>query len=187
MADGQRRSPSEHPRVEEHRPAVSPAGVPGRFRRRGVLERRPPGGMRERLDLERRHEADRPEPAALRRSWRTSCNFYHWAAYDDPKLLKEFTAEFGPATTIDVYNSTEEAIAKLVAAAGTSGYDIDLPHRDLHPADESDWTFSKSSTSPGSRTSRTSTLRSPTSHGIRTTSTPFARTGVPPGGSTTPR
>jgi spermidine/putrescine transport system substrate-binding protein len=54
-------------------------------------------------------------------------HFYNWAAYDDPKLMKEFTAEFGPATTVDVYNSMEEAIAKLVAAAGTSGYDVICP------------------------------------------------------------
>ena len=54
-------------------------------------------------------------------------HLYNWAAYDDPKLLKQFTEEFGPATTVDVYNSMEEAIAKLVAAAGTSGYDLICP------------------------------------------------------------
>src|SRR6476646_7267068 len=45
--------------------------------------------------------------------------FLHWAAYDDPKLFKKFTQEFGPATSIDTYASNEEAITKLVAAAGT--------------------------------------------------------------------
>ena len=54
-------------------------------------------------------------------------NFYHWAEYDDPKLFKQFTDEFGPATKIDIYASNEEMIAKLVAAAGTSGYDIVVP------------------------------------------------------------
>jgi spermidine/putrescine transport system substrate-binding protein len=54
-------------------------------------------------------------------------NFYHWAAYDDPKLFKRFTEELGPATQIDVYASNEEAIAKLTAAAGSSGYDIVVP------------------------------------------------------------
>jgi spermidine/putrescine transport system substrate-binding protein len=54
-------------------------------------------------------------------------NFYHWAAYDDPKLFKRFTEELGPVTQIDVYASNEEAIAKLTAAAGSSGYDIVVP------------------------------------------------------------
>jgi spermidine/putrescine transport system substrate-binding protein len=54
-------------------------------------------------------------------------NFYHWAEYDDPKLFKKFTDEFGPSTKIDVYASNEEAIAKLTAAAGSSGYDIVVP------------------------------------------------------------
>ncbi|HEY6652339.1 MAG TPA: spermidine/putrescine ABC transporter substrate-binding protein [Actinomycetota bacterium] len=53
--------------------------------------------------------------------------FLHWAAYDDPKLFKKFTQEFGPATSIDTYASNEEAITKLVAAAGSSGYDIVVP------------------------------------------------------------
>ena len=54
-------------------------------------------------------------------------NFYHWAQYDDPKLFKRFTQELGPVTQIDTYASNEEAIAKLAAAAGTSGYDIVVP------------------------------------------------------------
>ncbi len=54
-------------------------------------------------------------------------NFYHWAEYDDPALFKRFTQEFGPSTKIDVYASNEEAIAKLTAAAGSSGYDIVVP------------------------------------------------------------
>jgi len=53
--------------------------------------------------------------------------FYHWAEYDDPKLFKKFTEELGPTTKIDVYASNEEAIAKLTAAAGSSGYDIVVP------------------------------------------------------------
>ena len=53
--------------------------------------------------------------------------FYHWAEYDDPKLFKRFTEELGPTTKIDVYASNEEAIAKLTAAAGSSGYDIVVP------------------------------------------------------------
>jgi spermidine/putrescine transport system substrate-binding protein len=54
-------------------------------------------------------------------------NFFHWAEYDDPEVFKDFEKEFGAATKIDVYASNEEAIAKLVAASGTSGYDIVVP------------------------------------------------------------
>ncbi len=54
-------------------------------------------------------------------------NFYHWAEYDDPAVFKDFTDEFGPATKIDIYASNEEAIAKLEASAGTSGYDMVIP------------------------------------------------------------
>jgi spermidine/putrescine transport system substrate-binding protein len=49
-------------------------------------------------------------------------NLYTWAQYDDPDLM----ASFG-TITIDVYNSNEEAIAKLEAAGGTSGYDMVVP------------------------------------------------------------
>ncbi|MDP9302621.1 MAG: spermidine/putrescine ABC transporter substrate-binding protein [Actinomycetota bacterium] len=54
-------------------------------------------------------------------------NFYHWATYDDPKIFKRFTQELGPATQLDYYSSNEELITKLVAAAGSSGYDIVVP------------------------------------------------------------
>ncbi len=54
-------------------------------------------------------------------------NFFHWAEYDDPEVFKDFTKEVGPTTKIDIYASNEEAIAKLVAAQGTSGYDIVVP------------------------------------------------------------
>jgi spermidine/putrescine transport system substrate-binding protein len=56
-----------------------------------------------------------------------SLNFYHWAEYDDPALFEKFTNELGPTTKIDVYASNEEAIAKLTASAGSSGYDIVVP------------------------------------------------------------
>lgn len=62
-------------------------------------------------------------PAALE----DQLNFYHWAQYDDPKLFKRFTQELGPVTQIDTYASNEELITKLVAAAGSAGYDICVP------------------------------------------------------------
>jgi spermidine/putrescine transport system substrate-binding protein len=54
-------------------------------------------------------------------------NFFHWAEYDDPEVFKDFEKEFGLTTKIDVYASNEEAIAKLTAASGTTGYDIVVP------------------------------------------------------------
>ena len=54
-------------------------------------------------------------------------NFFHWAAYDDPEVFKDFEKEFGTTTKIDIYASNEEAISKLQASAGTSGYDIVVP------------------------------------------------------------
>lgn len=57
----------------------------------------------------------------------STLNFFNWAEYDDPKLFKKFTDELGPSIKIDVYASNEEAIAKLTAAAGSSGYDIVVP------------------------------------------------------------
>jgi spermidine/putrescine transport system substrate-binding protein len=54
-------------------------------------------------------------------------NFFHWAEYDDPAVFKDFEKEFGASTKIDIYASNEEAIAKLEASAGTSGYDMVIP------------------------------------------------------------
>ena len=42
-------------------------------------------------------------------------------------MVEAFTAELGPNVTLDSYSSNEELIAKLVAAKGTSGYDIVVP------------------------------------------------------------
>lgn len=52
---------------------------------------------------------------------------YTWGAYDDPKTFKDYTAQLGPKVTISSYDSNQEMIAKLVAAKGTSGYDIIVP------------------------------------------------------------
>jgi spermidine/putrescine transport system substrate-binding protein len=53
---------------------------------------------------------------------------YNWAAYDDPKLWKKFTTEMGPKVTIDIFDSNEQAIAKLNAdGSGQSGYDVMCP------------------------------------------------------------
>ncbi|AXI81600.1 spermidine/putrescine ABC transporter substrate-binding protein [Peterkaempfera bronchialis] len=52
---------------------------------------------------------------------------YSWSAYDDPKVLSAFTKKYGPKVVVDSYSSNEEMIAKLVAAKGTSGYDIVIP------------------------------------------------------------
>lgn len=52
---------------------------------------------------------------------------YSWADYDAPGVLKSFAKATGTQITYDSYASNEEMIAKLVAAKGTSGYDIVVP------------------------------------------------------------
>lgn len=54
-------------------------------------------------------------------------NIYTWGEYDDPAVLTDFTAEYGPTITLDSYGSNPEMIAKLSAARGTTGYDICVP------------------------------------------------------------
>ncbi|HEX5017535.1 MAG TPA: spermidine/putrescine ABC transporter substrate-binding protein [Actinomycetes bacterium] len=54
-------------------------------------------------------------------------NMYTWGEYDWPKVMKDFTKEFGPDIEVSSYNSNEEMISKLVATEGTSGYDIVVP------------------------------------------------------------
>jgi len=51
-----------------------------------------------------------------------SFNLYNWAEYDDPDFMKSFGS-----ITVDVYNNNEEAVGKLEAAKGTSGYDMVVP------------------------------------------------------------
>ncbi|WP_219412495.1 polyamine ABC transporter substrate-binding protein [Pseudonocardia nigra] len=54
-------------------------------------------------------------------------NMYTWGEYNAPEVLASFTSEVGPRLQVDTFASNEEMIAKLVAAAGTSGYDIVVP------------------------------------------------------------
>ncbi|MGR0321025.1 polyamine ABC transporter substrate-binding protein [Agromyces sp. ZXT2-3] len=56
-----------------------------------------------------------------------SLSIYTWGDYDSPEVVESFTADFGPKVTFDSYGSNEELISKLVAAKGTSGYDIIVP------------------------------------------------------------
>jgi len=51
-----------------------------------------------------------------------SINLYTWAEYDDPDVI----SGWGNVTT-DIYDSNEEAIQKLAASKGSSGYDIVVP------------------------------------------------------------
>ncbi|MGW8484377.1 polyamine ABC transporter substrate-binding protein [Microbacterium sp. NPDC055903] len=52
---------------------------------------------------------------------------YTWGDYDSPDVVSAFTSTEGPKVTLDSYSSNEELIAKLIAAKGTSGYDIVVP------------------------------------------------------------
>lgn len=56
-----------------------------------------------------------------------SLSVYTWGDYDSPDVIAAFTDELGTKVTLDSYSSNEELIAKLIAAKGTSGYDIVVP------------------------------------------------------------
>ena len=54
-------------------------------------------------------------------------SIYTWGDYDAPDVIESFTKDLGPKITLSSFNSNEELVAKLVAAKGTSGYDIVVP------------------------------------------------------------
>jgi spermidine/putrescine transport system substrate-binding protein len=68
-----------------------------------------------------------PSPRATGGTLEGNLSVYTWGDYDDPEVLAEFASELGPEITLDSFNSNEEMISKLVAAKGTSGYDIVVP------------------------------------------------------------
>ncbi|MHC2998614.1 polyamine ABC transporter substrate-binding protein [Microbacterium sp. HJ5] len=68
-----------------------------------------------------------PQPQATGGGLEDSLSVYTWGDYDSPDVVSGFTSELGPKVTLDSYSSNEELIAKLVAAKGTSGYDIVVP------------------------------------------------------------
>lgn len=67
------------------------------------------------------------EPIATGGPLEGSVSMYSWGDYDAPEVLKAFRTTLGPKVTSDSFNSNEELISKLVAAKGTSGYDIIVP------------------------------------------------------------
>ena len=66
-------------------------------------------------------------PQATGGALESSLSVYTWGDYDSPDVVAGFTSELGPKVTLDSYSSNEELIAKLIAAKGTSGYDIVVP------------------------------------------------------------
>lgn len=68
-----------------------------------------------------------PAPQATGGALESSLSVYTWGDYDSPEVISSFTADLGPRVTLDSYSSNEELIAKLIAARGTSGYDIVVP------------------------------------------------------------
>ena len=109
-------------------------------------------------------------------------NLFTWAEYHAQDNLDRFGN-----VTVTVYNSNEEAIAKLQASKGTSGFDVIVPTGAYIPqmaADDLIIPLDKS---------KLDERRQPRPHlpqarrGTRTTSTRSRRTGARPGGSTTTR
>ncbi|MGZ0711828.1 extracellular solute-binding protein (plasmid) [Coraliomargarita sp. W4R53] len=68
-----------------------------------------------------------PQAEATGGALESGLSIYTWGDYDSPDVVSAFTADLGPKVTLDSYSSNEELIAKLIAAKGTSGYDIVVP------------------------------------------------------------
>ncbi|MEJ1088500.1 spermidine/putrescine ABC transporter substrate-binding protein [Microbacterium sp. Mu-80] len=68
-----------------------------------------------------------PAPGATGGEIEGDLSIYSWGEYDAPEVVEAFTNEFGAKVTMDTFASNEEMIAKLVAAKGTSGYDLVVP------------------------------------------------------------
>ncbi|WP_434810865.1 extracellular solute-binding protein [Microbacterium sp. bgisy189] len=68
-----------------------------------------------------------PSAGATGGALENALSVYTWGDYDSPDVVSSFTSELGPKVTLDSYSSNEELIAKLIAAKGTSGYDIVVP------------------------------------------------------------
>jgi spermidine/putrescine-binding protein len=67
-----------------------------------------------------------PGPAKLTGDIEDELIIYNWAAYLNPKSVKDFEEEFGiKVQATDLYESNEEMIAKLRGGAG--GYDLVAP------------------------------------------------------------
>lgn len=66
-------------------------------------------------------------PVATGGPLESKLSIYTWGDYDAPDVLEAFTKELGPKITLSSFNSNEELISKLVAAKGTSGFDIVVP------------------------------------------------------------
>ncbi|GAA5030685.1 extracellular solute-binding protein [Microbacterium fluvii] len=69
----------------------------------------------------------KPSAVATGGALEDALSIYSWGDYDAPDVLTAFTDELGPKITVDAFGSNEELISKLVAAKGTSGYDIIVP------------------------------------------------------------
>lgn len=69
----------------------------------------------------------RPNPPATGGPLEGSLTLYSWGDYDAPEVLEGFEKEAGVTLVVSAFGSNEELVAKLVAARGTSGYDLVVP------------------------------------------------------------
>lgn len=72
-------------------------------------------------------DSSTPSAQATGGALESSLSIYTWGDYDSPDAVAAFTDANGTDIVFDSYSSNEELIAKLVAANGTSGYDIVVP------------------------------------------------------------
>ncbi|WP_423494122.1 spermidine/putrescine ABC transporter substrate-binding protein [Microbacterium esteraromaticum] len=81
----------------------------------GVLTACSPGG------------SSAPAPGATGGAVEDQLSIYSWGEYDSPDVVEAFTNEHGAKVIMDTFASNEEMIAKLIAAKGTSGFDLVVP------------------------------------------------------------
>lgn len=68
--------------------------------------------------------ASAPAGAGAKSASAGQLNVYMWSEYIDPEIPRDFEARTGVRVRVDVYESTEEMIAKLQHAGGAGQYDV---------------------------------------------------------------
>ncbi|UNK71834.1 spermidine/putrescine ABC transporter substrate-binding protein [Microbacterium sp. H1-D42] len=103
------------PLVRRHLSRRGFLGVVAALGAAGVLTACSPGG------------GSAPAPQATGGDLEKELSVYSWGDYDAPEVVKAFSDDSGVKVIMDTFASNEEMIAKLVAAKGTSGYDLVVP------------------------------------------------------------
>ena len=116
---------TEEVRILAHRSAARI--IDGELTRRGFLAASTAAGVAAVLAACSPAGVEGRLPQATGGKLESQLSMYSWGDYDAPEVLKAYTSKLGPTIKMSSFGSNEEMIAKLVAAKGTSGYDIVVP------------------------------------------------------------